>query len=330
MEVCLALRTLLCSLLEWAKWSWTVYPLATRTHSDIGNFEAVMGITGNAIDESFKAGEDIPRILTLFASSCVTAAQLDSQNCPLASASLKANDPATDLINRINNMVNSLLQSSYLGDDWIFSVRFFDRIAGCLSTPGCWQTLANELDNLESSIKDNLTVTLLPNFISQSRETKNTNLTLASYEEYGEPFEAINDVQWAGVTCADSNFSKIQTAPEFTTYLSQQMLKNPIMGYRGMSRNARCLNWPNLSKHNLEQYRSPFPKTIQNKMLMIAETNNPKSSYEGVLSTYEYVGANNSHILIHDALGQTIDTYPNNCTYSAIRAFYLKGDIHFT
>ena len=103
-----------------------------------------------------------------------------------------------------------------------------------------------------------------------------------------------------------------------------------MIAFRQSERAAWCLHWPNLSQHNPEHFRSPFPTSIKNKMLIIAEQNNPENSYEGVLSTHEYVGINNAHILVHDALGLSIDDNPNNCTYDAVSNFYLNGDITFT
>lgn len=297
---------------------------------DVPNFGLYMGITGNILDASFNAGLDISKIITQFASSCVAA----GQHCPLASASQSTSNPTTDIVKRINSIVSALLQQSYVtATGELFNTKFFtDGIVPSLATPQNWTHLATQLVNLENAIKSRSTASLGETnpgdhspLIPSSDET-NTNLTFASYNAFGDPFEANNMVQKIAVTCSTSNFTNVQTTAELLSSLSKQISQNPVIAFTGLS-DAVCLNWTNLTTHNVEQMSPPFPPSVQNKMLIIAETNNPINSYEGVLSTYQYVGTNNAHVLIHDALGQTIDLNPNDCTYNAIKALYLNGKI---
>ena len=66
------------------------------------------------------------------------------------------------------------------------------------------------------------------------------------------------------------------TQSEFVNYISGQIAENVIIAYVGVT-NAVCLGWPNLTAHNVETYRAPFPKSISNKILIIGETANPWS-----------------------------------------------------
>ena len=48
-------------------------------------------------------------------------------------------------------------------------------------------------------------------------------------------------------------------------------------------------------------------------------------SYSGTVATYQYIGSDNAVFLTHDGIGSGIYTDPNNCTYDAIRQFFLTG-----
>ena len=189
--------------------------------------------------------------------------------------------------------------------------------------------MAHFLLNLENLIKlDSPTETgPLPSSAATVKfeSFSNTNLSRSSYRAYGDPFNAFNwPLNWA-VTCTTSSLINIETENAFVEYISHQIAQNPIIGYPGMM-TANCLGWPNLTAHNVEKYRSPFPKSTKNKILIIAETGNAWNSYSGVLSTYEYVGAENANLLVHNAFGYGIFSDPNRCTYDAVRGFFVNGE----
>lgn len=71
-----------------------------------------MGITANTLDFSFDTGIEIQRIIGLFASYCVEAAVINPKYCPLAAASMKSVDPASDILDRINKIMSSLTQNN--------------------------------------------------------------------------------------------------------------------------------------------------------------------------------------------------------------------------
>ena len=66
-----------------------------------------MGISGNALDFYYNSQDQIPRMLNEFASFCVEAAVIDPNFCPLASASMKSKNPASDLVARINDIIGN-------------------------------------------------------------------------------------------------------------------------------------------------------------------------------------------------------------------------------
>src|SRR5436189_6118354 len=71
-----------------------------------------MGLSGNALDYNYRSLDQIPRILGEFATLCIDAANVNPKYCPLASASMKAKSPASNILNRINNIITSLTQRS--------------------------------------------------------------------------------------------------------------------------------------------------------------------------------------------------------------------------
>ena len=85
-----------------------------------------------------------------------------------------------------------------------------------------------------------------------------------------------------------------------------------------------CLGWPDLSSYNIEKFTGPFPASISNKILIVAELYSLGNSYNSILNTYEFVGEDNSAFLIHDAFGTSLSD-PNNCTLNAIRAYFTNG-----
>ena len=97
-----------------------------------------------------------------------------------------------------------------------------------------------------------------------------------------------------------------------------------VMAYPGVQY-ANCLTWPNPTLNGAELYRSAFPSSVNNKILIIAETLNLAWSYEGVFSTYQYMGSQNAVWLTHDAIGDGVFWDPNNCTYTTIREFLVTG-----
>src|SRR5436190_22665020 len=107
-----------------------------------------MGITANALDYSFHANDQIPRILREFAFYCVAAAKMNPSFCPLAVGSLKEGDPVSALTERINQIVIHLSQRSY-------GNLTFNNLAGeirqSLLSPDSFPSLAQYFLNAEAA-----------------------------------------------------------------------------------------------------------------------------------------------------------------------------------
>jgi len=56
---------------------------------------------------------------------------------------------------------------------------------------------------------------------------------------------------------------------------------------------------------------------------MVVQTLSSGWSYEGALSTYDYIGSQNAVWLSNDAIGDSLYVDPNTCTYDTIREFFL-------
>lgn len=305
-----------------------------------------MGITGNFLDVTYSNSADIPIILAQFASQCVTAALTSPSSCPFAAASMQKSDPAADIVARINAIASALSKRSYyiaedndsagvndsVGDNDLAGHTFSifglsDDLPSFLEDPTTWGDAIQYLYNAEQAIALDPSTELMPQGPPSPPEDApmiNTNLTLDSYETFGQPPFSYNVMSFAAVSCLDASLDNMATQSEFVDYISGQIAENVIIAYVGVT-NAVCLGWPSLAAYNVETYRAPFPKSISNKILVIGETMSPWSSYDGTVATYQYIGSDNAVFVTYDGVGNGIYTDPNNCTYDAIRQFFLTG-----
>ena len=97
-----------------------------------------------------------------------------------------------------------------------------------------------------------------------------------------------------GVVCMDASYQGISTETEYVEYFEEQVSENVLVAFPYLYMVALCTTWPNVTQYNVEYYRSPFPSSIKNKILMVGMPMNPQWSYEGAFSTYEYVGSQNA------------------------------------
>ena len=118
------------------------------------NFEQWMGIAANALDFSFDTMEEIQRIIGLFASYCVEAAVINPKYCPLAAASMKSANPASDIHDKINKIMSNLTQTNQFVDNrYLFDLDDFIYITiGALQGVSGWGTYAQFLLDAESAV----------------------------------------------------------------------------------------------------------------------------------------------------------------------------------
>jgi hypothetical protein len=102
-----------------------------------------------------------------------------------------------------------------------------------------------------------------------------------------------------------------------------QMAQDPLVAYSCIKA-AACLLWPNLTSFDVERVGTQFP-VAKNKILIVSGTNDPFTPLHGALATYQYIGADNANILVHDAFGHTARPNPNQCTDDAIKTYFSEG-----
>ena len=149
-------------------------------------------------------------------------------------------------------------------------------------------------------------------------------LDFSSFDQQNPFSGSYNNLVWQAVICLDNNFTNISDTDDFVQYLSEQVAQNAVIAFQGLQ-SATCLKWPNLSSYDVQAYRNAFPLNLKNPVTIIADAHDPSVAYNGVLATYEYMGAENARILIHEALGDRWYAYPNNCTLNAIKDYYQNG-----
>src|SRR5271163_4782184 len=287
------------------------------------DYSLYMGITGNIIDMEFNELLDLSNVVSEWATQCVDAYNLNQTSCPFAKDSMDKLDPTADILSRINAIQNALSQRQLSNSTSILT--YSNSLPFSLDNPNGWANLASTFATMEQQIANDYTVPPSPQE-SQPDQTPvyNDNLTLYSYEVLGDPPYANNYFQYYFIVCADGSLEEISTLSQFANYVEGQISQDATRAYANVE-DSVCVNWPNLTGYNVENYRSAFPSSINNKILMIGETLNSLESYEGGFATYEYVGGQNAVWLIHDAIGDGIYSDPNNCTNDAIRQFYLTG-----
>jgi len=309
-----------------------VHTNAASLIGGLPNFSLYMGISGNILDSGYNSDLDVPSILSEWASQCVDAYNINETSCAFAAKSIKATNPAADILDRIASITSTLATSARSFEDVpanILDLSFY--IIGELGDPAGWPFLDDYLSALEQDLEDYIPPSPQPNEDYQPPSEYNENLTLSSYEALGTPPYGFNDYTFAGVQCVDASLENISTDDTFARYIQGQISQDTtdsygaLIAYQGAVDFAICLSWPNATLNNAESYRSAFPSSVKNKILMIAETLNSEWSYEGAFATYEFVGSQNAVWLIHDAIGDGVYYDPNDCTYNAIREYLLTG-----
>jgi hypothetical protein len=295
-----------------------------------------MGVSGNLLDSLYNSNIGIPYALSDWISQCVASYNYNETACIFASKSMNTSNPANDIQYRINK-ITSAISISEIPDNLFFGgyfsnlIEYTENLRDWLSQAELWTDLAQTLLTMEDIFDGNLhpmTAMVPPVNIgggSNEPQPVNENLTLASYEAWGSPPNVDNGQIGVGMVCMDANYQGILTEMEHVKYFERQVSEDPLIAIPYLQKAALCLTWPNVTPYNLEHYRSPFPSSIRNKIVMISMPMNPKWSYEGAFSTYEYVGSQNAVWLIHDALGYGFADDPNICTFNAISQFFLTG-----
>jgi len=290
-----------------------------------------MGISGNILDMNYNSDLDLPTILSEWSSQCVDAYNINSTSCAFAEKSMKASNPAADILTRIGNITSALATSSRsfdnvpVSDIFDYSIDIF----GLLLNREAWLFIGDVFATFEQDFEEyipspqpNYNYTPVPGF--------NENLTLSSFNTFGDPPYAFNDWLAAGVICVDGSLDNISTSDAYARYIESQISLDAtdsygaLLAYPGVQF-ANCLTWPSSTLNGAELYRSAFPSSVKNKILLIAETFNSAWSYDGAFSTYQYMGSQNAVWLTHDAIGDGVLWDPNNCTYNAIRDFLVTG-----
>ena len=288
-------------------------------------------MSGNILDWDYNSYEDLPNILSQWASQCVAAYNINETSCSFAEKSIKAADPATDILSRIQSITANFANNAQSGQSFENMgnniLYFSNLIEDSLFDPAGWSFLGSYLSLIEDAFEnDPPPQPSLEDF--QEPSGYNENLTLSSYESLGSPPYSFNPTSDQGLICVDGSLENISTDDTFARYLagliSQNAWYSVLMAYPSVYL-AICLSWPNATVNNAEIFRSPFPSSVNNKILMVVETLSTGWSYQGALSTYEYIGGKNAVWLTHDAIGDGVYWDPNNCTYNAIRQFLLAG-----
>jgi len=330
MRTWLVLHMLRYFLSGWDAWFSMVSTNAPCLIRGIPNFPLYMGISGNILDMSYNSDLHFPAILSEWSSQCVNAYNINTTSCAFAEKSMKASNPAADILTRIGNITSALATSARSFDNVPSDIfGYSEDMSGLLISPEAWRYTAYLFATFEQDFEDYIpspqpkyNFTLVPGF--------NENLTLSSFDTFGDPPYAFNAWLGTGVICVDGSLDNISTSDAYARYIEGQISLDAtdsygaLLAYPGVQF-ASCLAWPSSTLNGAELYRSAFPLSVKNKILLIAETLNPVWSYEGAFSTYQYMGSQNAVFFVHDAIGDGVFWDPNNCTYNTIREFLVTG-----
>jgi len=287
-----------------------------------------MGIDGNILDLYNTQLLDVDKVLLTFSTQCADAAKINLDACQLASASINSTDPADDILSRIRAIITNLALQAYT-DQVGYTYTYYDvslAITNSLASLTLWNDLANQLLQVETLINSTHHAQLTRRQTSDSNDTSSSvpgDLPYFLFSPYNLFSGSYNDFVYPAVLCLDSNYEDINNQTEFVNYLASLIPKNPF-SYQGIE-GALCLGWPNLTAFNVEQYRQPFPSKINNKIVVIGETNNPWYSYTGALATYNFIGSDNANFFVHDGFGKGIRDDANTCTNGAMKAYFVNG-----
>lgn len=276
-----------------------------------------MGVTGNILDYSYEANSNTFDVFNQFAGYCAAAAEIDPKYCPLASASMKSIDPTDDIFNRIKNIFNTLATVSSIyssKSNTTYDYDYLIKETAVIKIPSRWNSFADTLLDLERAI--------------QSQRKRDTTSSADFNTFRGDTYLTAfaGTLTSLALPCIDNNYTTINNDTSFTNYLSKQIARNNVIGYQGIEYGV-CLGWPDLSSYNVEKFTGPFPASLRNKILIVAEVYIIGNAYNSILNTYEFVGEDNAVLLIHDAFG-TIFADRNNCTLNAIREYFNGIESH--
>jgi TAP-like protein len=304
-----------------------------RLTEGVPDFQQWMGITGNALDYSYSSQAQIPRILWQFASYCVGAATMDPKYCPLASPSMTSPDPVSDIISRIDYIVANV--TSKVGvvdtrdDGKVQRILTFSYLSNVLESwlrnPWAYGALADTFVQYETAILANISISSITSSNKIKRSLSGRALNYSSLPQNDSLAGFTNPFASDATACLDLGFNGISDVQSFVDYFFNQLSVNPVIAYPGIKW-TKCLSWPNLtSLPDVERFNGTFPKELKNRMLLIGITNNPTTPLTNVISTYNFLGANNAALLVHDGFGHYTFSNPNNCTTAMIKAFLTNG-----
>jgi hypothetical protein len=293
--------------------------------SEIMDYPKWTGLGGNALDYAFGSMADARGALAKFAQICVAAYQINPQACPFASKSMKASDPASDIVARINATMTRFIQNPTFYNTQISPfhwhlIDFDNSVIGGMSEPSGWYYHANfflEMEELVSST---------PSRVKRTAAAAPSSLNYTSYNWTGPESGTTNDFHPVALMCLDNNFTGISTPASFVSYLEGLISQDDLLGYNvNTFYPATCFTWPNFTNaEDIENYGTTFP-SLTGRMLFIAPMYSAGFSLAGVSNTYNFVGSENANILLHNGLGDGFANDPNNCTLNAITNFLSQG-----
>jgi hypothetical protein len=286
------------------------------------DFEKRMGITGNALDYAFEERSNYANVFHEFAVSCINATKINSESCPFAIPSMEATDPATDIVNRINDILTELANNgayNYSTDGSYTYSNTAGQIGHTLSFPETWSLVASRLLSHEILIQND-------NKLSHSKrdQASNSDMLFSSFN-LNDPFHGqANHFINAAVRHLDSSYENIDDVNSFVQYISAEAEQNGFTAYRSLDI-ASGLGWPDLTAHNIERFTGPFPNEIKNKILIVAGINYAEYSYTSTLKTYKFLGPNNAVYFTHDGFGYNFTMDLNDCTMEMIMVYFANG-----
>jgi len=298
--------------------------------------------TSNILDYSVDSHQAIPRILGDFANQCVAAAQQDTKYCPLAINSLNATDPGASVLQRINNVINTLSNQTYTDPKSHEIVSIYSMawtIRGGLMDTESFPAVAQAFLDAETLIQNQIPTNSINEAalidgqpsndttnLFAKRDTGNVSVLTTSTWNPRDPLTGnSNAFVFPAVNCLDAHYNGIDNVTSFVNYLSPLIAKDGLTAYFGLS-SATCLAWPNLTNYDVERVvAKDFPSKLPNKMLVIGVTDDPVTPYHSAQATYNLIGSDNANFMTHDGSGHCTTSDPNNCTWSALQSYFVNG-----
>jgi len=267
-----------------------IIPNCKSSHSSgVVDFARWTGLKANALDFEFDSHSEIPRILGTFASYCVQAAHMDPRYCPLAAASMNKTDPISDVLARIDFIVDNLTRRSFVNSERKRTVniyRFSTVVRSGLMDPlRFYFNLADYILEVESAIRITFANRTSASNAEKPRSTLwrrdfDRNMTyVAITSNQSDPLSgAENPFVYPAVVCPDFSYEGIDIVETWVDHIHEQINANPLLGALGEFTSA-CLTWPNLCDYGVERYSAPAPPNLRNKILVLGLTNDPVSHH---------------------------------------------------